>query len=266
MNILFFGDVIGRSGRDGLETALPALKNRYQPDLIVVNAENAAHGKGLTPKLAEHFWGMGADVLTMGNHTFDRKEIGAIIDDPRLLRPANYPARVKGRGHGLFKTRSGKPVAVIQLMGRVHMQPIDSPFDVMDRLLPELRAATPVIFVDMHAEITAEKAAIAWHLDGRVSAVVGSHTHVQTADERVLPQGTAFITDAGPCGPWNSIIGGEIKPSLERFLTGVHSPLTMASGDAQVCGCAVDIDETSGRARSIERIRVHVPLPDHLTD
>jgi metallophosphoesterase (TIGR00282 family) len=266
MKILFFGDVIGRVGREGLLKVLPALKETHQADLVIVNAENAAHGKGLTPAIAKTFWDAGIDVLTMGNHTFDRKDIGAIIDDPRILRPANYPDRVPGHGSCVVKSRDGIPVAVVQVMGRVHMQPIDSPFQVIDRILPELADRSKIIFVDMHAEITAEKGAMGWHLDGRVSAVIGTHTHVQTADERLLHKGTAFLSDAGPCGPINSIIGGDIKSSLERFLTGLHVPINVAEGDAQVCGCAVDIDETTGKARSITRIREMVPLPIDLKE
>lgn len=266
MNLLFFGDVIGQVGREGLFKALPALKTRYAADLIIVNAENAAHGKGLTPKIADEFWKAGIDVLTMGNHTFDRKDIAAIINDPRILRPANYPARVPGHGSGIFKTKSGIPVAVIQAMGRVHMQPIDNPFDVVERFVADVQGKASIIFVDMHAEITAEKAAMGWHFDGRVTAVAGTHTHVQTADERLLPGGTAFISDVGPCGPYNSIIGGEIKPAIERFLTGLHIPINVAEGDAQVCGCAIDINEATGKARSIQRIHELVPLPGSLAN
>jgi len=262
VKIFFFGDVIGRPGREGLLKILPVLKTRHQPDFIIVNAENAAHGKGLTPKIAKEFWDAGMDVLTMGNHTFDRKEISEIINDPRVLRPANYPPGVAGHGHGVYKSRSGVPVAVVQLLGRIYMQLSDCPFQTINRLLPDLRRETPVIFVDMHAEISAEKGAMGWHLDGQVSAVVGTHTHVQTADERLLLQGTAFMTDAGPCGPRNSIIGGDIKNATQRFLTGLHVPLGVAGGDAQVCGCVIDVDENTGKARSIERIREIVSLPD----
>jgi metallophosphoesterase (TIGR00282 family) len=260
VNVLFFGDVIGQVGREGLKKALPDLREKYRPDFIIVNAENAAHGKGLTPRVAQEFWAMGADVLTMGNHTFDRKEIGEIIDDPRILRPANYPARVQGHGHAAFTTKSGERIAVVQVMGRTNMRAIDCPFQAMDRLLPELKKQAPVIVVDMHAEITAEKGAMGWYLDGQVSAVIGSHTHVATADERLLPKGTAYQTDAGPCGPYDSIIGGEVAPAIERFLTGLHVPINVATGDAQICGCAIVIDSTTGLSRSIERIQVRIPL------
>lgn len=266
MKILFFGDVIGKVGREGLYAVLPRAKDTHHPDLIIVNAENAAHGKGLSPKIAEEMWEMGVDVLTMGNHTFDRKEIGAIIDDPRILRPANYPAAVPGHGSGVFKSRSGVAVGVLQVMGRVYMPMTDDPFRVADQELAKFQGQAKVIFVDVHAEITSEKAGLAWHLDGRASAVVGSHTHVQTADERILPGGTAFLTDAGACGPLDSIIGMDVKAALKRFYTGLHQPLTVATGDAMVCGCVVDVDEASGRARSITRIRELVPLPYTLSE
>ncbi len=266
MKILFFGDVIGRVGREGLYSVLPAARETHQADFVIVNAENAAHGKGLSPKIAEEMWHMGVDVLTMGNHTFDRREISDIIDDPRILRPANYPAAVPGHGAGLFKGRSGIPVAVLQVMGRVYMPMTDDPFRIADQELAKFEGHTKVIFVDVHAEITSEKAGLAWHLDGRASAVVGSHTHVQTADERLLPGGTAFLTDAGACGPLNSIIGMDVKAALKRFYTGLYQPLTVATGDAMVCGCVIDVDESTGKARTIERIRERVSLPETLTE
>lgn len=266
MKILFFGDVIGRVGREGLVRALPRLKEIHRPDFIVVNAENAAHGKGLSPKIAEELWAEGVDVLTMGNHTFDRKEIGAIIHEARLLRPANYPAAVPGHGSGVFKSRSGIPVAVLQLMGRVYMPLTDCPFQTADREIPKLKEQAKILLVDVHAEITSEKAGLAWHMDGRVTAAVGSHTHVQTADERILPGGTAFITDAGACGPVNSIIGMDIQEATKRFLTGLHAPMLVAAGDALVCGCVIDADEATGKARSIERLRELVPLPSTLSE
>ncbi len=266
MKILFFGDVIGRAGREGLYTVLPRVKEIHAPDFVIVNAENAAHGKGLSPKIAEEMWKQGIDVLTMGNHTFDRKEIQGIIDDPRVLRPANYPPKVAGHGSGVYATKSGIPVAVLQVMGRVYMPLTDDPFQRADAELAKLREEAKVIFVDIHAEITAEKAALAWHMDGRISAAIGTHTHVQTADERILPGGTAFMTDAGACGPHNSIIGADINHAMKRFTTGLHYPLQVATGDALVCGCIIDIDEKTGRSRSIQRITELVPLSDVLTE
>jgi metallophosphoesterase (TIGR00282 family) len=266
MKILFFGDIIGRPGREGLARVLPELRQTHQPDFNIANAENAAHGKGLTPRIAEELWGLGIDVLTMGNHTLDKKDIGAIMDDPRLLRPANYTPGFPGRGSGVFESRSGPKVGVLQVMGRVYMPLTDDPFRVADKELEKLRAETPIIFVDIHAEITSEKAALAWYMDGRITAAAGTHTHVQTSDERLLPGGTAFLTDAGACGPLNSIIGMDVKAAMNRFLTGLFSPMVVAEGDAMVCGCVVDIDEKTGKARSIARIREHVPLPAHLPE
>lgn len=266
MKILFFGDVIGRVGREGLATVLPMLQEKHQADLIIVNGENAAHGKGLTPKIAEDLWKQGVDVITLGNHSFDRKEIMPLIDDPRLLRPANYAPGVLGHGSGIFMSRSGIAVGVIQIMGRVYMPMTDCPFRTVDKEIETLKQKTKVIFVDLHAEITSEKSALGWYLDGRVSAAVGTHTHVQTADERILPSGTAYLTDVGACGPYNSIIGADVKSILNRFLTGLHSPLVVASGDAMICGCVVDVDETTGKARSIQRIAELVALPAVLSE
>ena len=264
MKIMFFGDIIGRPGREGLSQILPRLREKHKPDFIIANAENAAHGKGLTPRIAEDLWGLGIDVLTMGNHTLDKKDILTIMDDPRLLRPANYTGTFPGHGSGVFTARSGKKVAVLQVMGRVYMPLTDDPFQIADKHLESLRKETPIVFVDIHAEITSEKAALAWHMDGRISAAVGTHTHIQTADERLLPGGTAFLTDTGACGPLNSIIGMEVKAALSRFLTGVHTPLVVAEGDAMVCGVVIDVDDTSGKATHIERIRELVQLPANL--
>jgi 2',3'-cyclic-nucleotide 2'-phosphodiesterase len=266
MKILFFGDIFGRAGRDGLAEVLPKLKALHEPDFIVANAENSARGKGLTPKIAEELWGLGIDVLTMGNHTFDRKDIMRIIDDPRLVRPANYMSGIAGRGFGLFQSRKGMPVGIVQVMGRVYMPLTDCPFRAADAALAQLNTKAKVVLVDVHAEITSEKMAFGWYLDGRVSAVIGTHTHIQTADERVLPNGTAFLCDAGACAAYQSIIGAEVKPALDRFLTGLHVPLQVAAGDAQICGCLIDVDENTGKARSIQRIRELVPLPAALPE
>jgi metallophosphoesterase (TIGR00282 family) len=266
MKILFFGDVIGRVGREGLAMVLPQLRQKHQPDFIIVNAENAARGKGITRKIAEELWGLGVDVLTMGNHTFDRKEIMSIIDDPRLLRPLNYSTGVAGHGSGVFKSKSGLTLGVLQVMGRVYMPLTDCPFRAADAALPALKAQTNAILLDIHAEITSEKVSMGWHLDGRVTAVLGTHTHIQTADERVLPGGTAYLTDAGACGPLNSVIGAEIRPALDRFLTGLHQMLPVATGDALICGCAIDVDEATGKARSIQRIQEIAKLPSLLAE
>lgn len=261
MRILFLGDVIGRSGRDGLARVLPEWRQAHEPDLIIINAENAAHGKGLTPKTAAELWALGADVLTLGNHTFDRKEIRPLLDDPRLLRPANMPEGVPGRGAGVYASRAGVPVGVIQVMGRVHMQLSDCPFRALDREIERLRRETPVLFVDLHVEATSESVALGWYVDGRVSAAIGSHTHVQTADERILPGGTAYLTDAGACGPRDSVIGLSIPAAMDRFLTGIHQPFEVARGDALICGCLVTVDPATGKAERIERLQDVVECP-----
>jgi metallophosphoesterase (TIGR00282 family) len=266
MKLMFFGDVIGRPGREGLSNVLPALRQKHQPDFIIANAENSAHGKGLTPRIAEDLWGLGIDVLTMGNHTFDRKEIMTIIDDPRLIRPANYAPMIKGHGSGVFTSKSGIAVGVVQVMGRIYMPMTDCPFRAADREIAEMAKRTKIIFVDHHAEITAEKQALGYYLDGRASGVVGTHTHIQTADEQILPGGTAYLTDAGACGPHRSIIGADVKPATDRFLTGLYVPLTVAGGDAMICGCVIDIDENTGKARSIERLRELAELPSVLPE
>ena len=260
MKILFFGDVIGRAGREGLARALPRLRAEHAPEFIIVNAENAAHGKGLTPRVAEELWSLGIDVLTMGNHTFDRKEIMSIIDDPRLLRPANYPVGVLGRGAGIYTSRKGVAVGVIQVMGRVNMPLSDCPFQAADREIALMKDKAKVILMDLHVEATSEKAALGWHVAGRASAAIGTHTHVQTADERILPGGTAFLSDAGACGPRDSVIGMKIASAIERFRTGLHVPFSVGTGDALVCGCALDIDETTGLAHAITRFQELIPL------
>ncbi len=266
MKILFFGDIIGRAGREGLSRVLPSLREKHRPDFIIANAENAAHGKGLTPRIAEDLWGQGIDVLTMGNHTLDKKEIIPLMADPRIVRPANYAEGFPGHGSGIFTSRSGKKVGVLQVMGRVYMPLTNCPFKTADHELEALRKETPIVFVDIHVEITSEKAALGYYMDGRATAVVGTHTHIQTADERVLPGGTAFLTDAGACGPYNSVIGMEVKVALNRFLSGVHSPLVVAEGDAMICGCVVDVNDATGKAVSIQRIRELVPLPAALPE
>lgn len=255
MRILFIGDVFGRPGRDLLRRALPALAWRHAADLVVVNVENAAGGFGVTRELGDEILGYGVDVMTSGNHVWDRKEafdyIGA---EPRLLRPANYPAGAPGRGSYLARTREGKAVGIINVMGRVFMQPLDDPFAVVLAEIEALTKHTRVVIVDFHAEATSEKVAMGWFLDGKVTAVIGTHTHVQTADERVLPNGTAYITDAGMTGPHDSIIGIDVKAALARFLTGLPSRFETATGNPRLNGLVIEADETSGRASSVSRL------------
>ena len=257
VRILFIGDVVGKVGRRLLKEQLRRAQVEAGADFTIANVENASGGYGLTPDVWDEIKRLPIDVFTSGNHIWDKKETPGILDsEPRLLRPANYPAGNPGRGACVVPSRGGVPVAVINLQGLTFMTPIESPFVVADRLLAEVGAQAKVIFVDMHAEATSEKQAIAWYLDGRVSAVVGTHTHVPTADERVLPEGTAALTDAGMTGPYEGVIGFKPKQVLERFLYGTPRALEAATRGGALCGAAVDVDESTGRARSIRRIRV----------
>jgi len=260
VRILFVGDVFGRAGRDLLYKHLAALVREHSGDLVIVNGENAAAGFGITPQIAEDFFDLGVDVITTGNHVWDKKEIFDYLaagngDSPharRLLRPANYPERSPGSGLYEGKTRAGVAYAVINLQGRVFMVDNDDPFRTADALLKKTKAK--VIFVDMHAEVTSEKMAMGWYLDGRVTAVVGTHTHVPTWDQRVLPRGTAFCTDVGMTGPYDSVIGVEKELVLQRFLTSMPSKFSPATGDPWLCAVLVEADEHTGRARSIEHL------------
>lgn len=259
MRILFIGDIFGRPGRDLARRAIGALRKYRGVELVVANVENAAAGFGVTRDLAETLLDDGVDVMTSGNHIWDRKEaIDYIGLEPRLLRPANFPAGVPGRG--VHVTRSaGEPVAVVNLMGRVFMTPFDDPFAVANRELTALAGEARIVVVDFHAEATSEKLAMGWYLDGRVTAVVGTHTHVQTADARVLPGGTAYITDAGMTGPHDSIIGIETSAALGRFLTGLPARFEAATAHPRVNAVVIDADPATGRARSIERLDLTGP-------
>ena len=260
MKILFVGDVVGAPGRRALVEALTGVIDRHQVDFTIVNVENAAGGFGLTVELFEDLSRMPIDVFSSGNHIWDKKEIIEYIGKENLLlRPANFPVGTPGVGHVTVKCGPHK-VAVLNLMGRVFMLPIDCPFQKADELVPELRKDTPIIIVDMHAEATSESQAMGWHLDGRVSAVVGTHRHVQTADERVLPKGTAYITDLGMTGPTDSVIGVDKELALQRFLSQMPNRFEPAKGPVALHGVVIRIDPDSGRGLSIERLRV--PLPD----
>jgi metallophosphoesterase (TIGR00282 family) len=255
MNLLFIGDIVGRPGRELVRVGLRALIDRHDVDLVIANGENAAAGFGLTPDIARALFDCGIDVLTSGNHIWDKKEVLDYIGgEPRLLRPANYPAGAPGRGATVARSRDGRAVGVLNLMGRVFMPGTDDPFAVAARELEALRREARVIFVDMHGETTSEKMAMGWHLDGRVTAVVGTHTHVQTADERILPKGTAYLSDAGMTGPHDSIIGMQIEPSLARFLTGMPSRFEPATGNPRLNGVLVSADAQTGRATGIARV------------
>lgn len=254
MRILFVGDIFGRPGREAVAHFVPQIRRERRVDFAIGNAENAAGGRGLTGPTAQALFAAGLDVLTLGNHTWDRSETEPLLKDPRVLRPANYAPGVPGRGFGRYEV-SGKTLDVVQLMGRHGMDDIDCPFRTADALLKDGKADATI--VDFHAEASSEKQAMGWYLDGRVAAVLGTHTHVQTADERVLPGGTAYIGDIGMAGPRDGVIGGAREGALKRFLTGIRVRLEVAEGDAMFCAVLVEVD--GGRARSIERIQKIFP-------
>ena len=255
LTILFLGDIVGESGRSAVIARLPELKRELALDFIIVNGENAAAGRGITPKITIDLLRAGVSVITTGDHIWDRKEIVSFIDtEPRLLRPLNYPPGAPGAGTIVLETPKGK-VGVINVQARTFMQPIlENPFPMLDAAVNEMRAQTSNIIVDAHGETTSEKIAIGRYLDGRVSAVLGTHTHVQTADEQIFEHGTAFICDAGMCGPVHSILGREIEPIVGRFISNLPAAFPVAHGETRLRGVLVEIDETTGRASSIRRI------------
>ena len=256
MNVLMIGDVFGESGRAAAVKLIPRLRQEHAIDMCVLNVENAAGGFGVTPPMCRQFLEAGADVMTSGNHIWDKREIVEYITKENLLlRPANFPAGTPGSGHITLKAGPHR-VAVLNLMGRVFMNPIDCPFRKADELVPELRKETPIILVDMHAEATSESVAMGWHLDGRVSAVVGTHRHVQTADERVLPGGTAYITDLGMTGPTDGVIGVDRDLILQRFMNQMPVRFEPARGPAALHGVVIVVDPDTGRASDIRRLRV----------
>src|SRR5437867_538761 len=256
MKILFIGDTVGKSGLAIVRQYLKYLQEELDVDLTILNCENAAAGFGVRPKIADELFDWGIDVLTSGNHIWDKKEIMRYLDkNTRILRPANYPAGNPGRGLAIVKTRSGEETAVLNLQGRVFMPPTDDPFRVADAELAKLPNHIKVIFVDMHAEATSEKVAMGWYLAGRVSAVVGTHTHIPTADETILPGGTAFQTDVGMAGPFHSVIGVVKEHVIRRFLTSIPDKFEAASQNAQLNGVFVEVDSATGKATRIQRIR-----------
>lgn len=257
MRILFIGDVFGQPGRRIVKEMLPALVGEYDPDLVLANGENAAGGFGITPPLVEELLDMGIAVLTSGNHIWDKKEIYAYLNehsDGRLLRPANYPHSAPGHGLYLGKTRSGFGYAVLNLQGRVFMSPIDCPFRTADEQLAKIPAEVKIRIVDMHAEATSEKVSMGWYLDGRVTAVVGTHTHIPTADETILPRGAAYITDLGMTGPYDSVIGIEKQSVIQKFLSQLPVRFEVAKGDVRLNAVLIEADPLTGRAASIQRI------------
>lgn len=258
MNVLFLGDIVGKPGRHAIATWLDRLKHDYAVDIVVANAENAAGGLGVTPGILRELERNGIHGFTLGNHTWRKKELApALKDMPHVLRPANYPEETPGRGAMVLATPAGPQLGVINLQGRVFIEGFDCPFKAATREIEALQRETPCILVDMHAEATAEKVAMGWHLDGRCSAVVGTHTHVQTADERILPGGTAYITDVGMCGPRDSVIGVEHERIVSKFITGMPTEFRVAKGPMMLNGVFLRIDDASGRAESIQRVVMH---------
>lgn len=252
MNILFIGDIVGKPGRRAVKDLLPELRREFRPELVIANGENAAGGIGITPAVAEELYGLGIDFLTMGNHVWDKKEAISFLDEePRVIRPLNYPPGTPGRGSALVSVKQGVKVGIINVAGRVFSPVnVDCPFRLCLAEAARLSAETPIILVDFHAEATSEKIALGWYLDGRVSAVIGTHTHVQTSDARILPKCTAYITDAGMTGPVNSVIGVSTELIIQRFLTQMPVKFQVAKGPSQISGVMIEV-EPSGKAVGI---------------
>jgi hypothetical protein len=256
LKVLFIGDIIGEPGRKMVRGNMRSLMDTHRPDLVIANGENAAGGFGITSEIAEELFSLGIHVLTSGNHVWDKKEIESYLTkQDRLIRPANYPEGNPGYGSVVISTAAGK-AAVLNLEGRVFMSNLEDPFRVAEREIAKLKKETPVVVIDFHAEATSEKIALAWHLDGKASAVIGTHTHVQTADERVLPAGTAFITDAGMTGPTDSVIGVKKEQAIGRFLYQTPHRFEIPKGPVHLCAVLIDVDGKTGKANSIERIHV----------
>jgi len=256
---LLVGDVVGKAGRRALAVALPGLLKDRSIDVILVNGENAAGGSGITPPIFEELRALGADVVTMGDHIYRKKEVVPLLkESDRILRPANLPAEAVGRGWTVLESQSGFPFAVISLLGRTFMKPAECPFHAVDKILEEIGERARLIFVDLHAEATSDKIAMGWHLDGRVTAVCGTHTHVQTADERILPKGTAYLTDLGMTGPHDGVLGRKKEKILSVLLTGMPTYFDVATDDLRVSGALVTADTETGRATAIERISIPV--------
>jgi len=262
MKILFIGDVVGSPGREMVKTYLPKLKEKYRPQLTIVNGENAASGKGINEKIYKQFLEWGAQVVTLGNHTWDKKEVFEFIDQAKyMVRPANFPEDTPGRGI-VYINVNGKEMAIINLQGRTFLPPLDDPFRCVDALINEAKERTNIIFLDFHAEATSEKLAMGWYAAGRLSTVVGTHTHVQTADERILPGGTAYISDVGMTGSYDGILGVEREGVLKRFLTQLPVRFEVEKkGNGQLSGVVVTIDDVTGEANKIERILINDDHP-----
>lgn len=261
MKILFIGDVVGSPGREMIATYLPKLKSKYKPTITIVNGENSAAGKGITEKIYKQILEAGAQVVTLGNHTWDQRELIEVIDYcPNLIRPANFPEGVPGNGYVILKVNQLE-VGVISIQGRSFLPPLDCPFRKVDELIAEIKKQTPIIFVDFHAEATSEKQAMGWYLDGRVTAVIGTHTHVQTNDCRILPNKTAYMTDAGMTGPYDGILGMERGDIIHKFLTSLPVRFEVAKGREQLNGVIIDVDSNTGAAKSISPIIINEDHP-----
>lgn len=256
MKVLFIGDIVGNVGRSALKRVLPALKSKYNPHIIIANGENAAAGRGITGAIAREFFEWGIHGITMGNHTWDNKDIFEWIDDePRIVRPANYAPEAPGQGMAIIKA-GGKQLAIINLQGRTFLPPIDCPFRTADELIEEAGKHTNNILVDFHAEATSEKIAMGWYLDGRASIVLGTHTHVQTNDDTILPEGTAYITDVGMVGPKEGVLGMERQAVLHKFLTQLPVRFVVDDGKWHLHAIVVQIDDATGKAQKIEKVRL----------
>lgn len=257
--ILLLGDTFGRPGRQAIFAKLPTLIDTHRLDFVIVNAENVAGGKGLTPEICFELFDIGVDVITTGNHLLDKREIIPLLEsEPRLLRPINFSSSVPGASAVVRKDRRGKDIAVLNSMGKVHFRDVVSPFEMTKKAAETLRESTKAVVVDFHAEATSEKRAMGWYLDGVASAVLGTHSHVQTADEEILPGGTAYLTDVGMTGPYESVIGMQVDVALERFLTEKKARFEVAKGNVKICGAIVEIDGGSGKAVSIQRLQEKV--------
>ncbi len=255
MKLLFIGDIVGEPGRKAVAALVPKLRAQHSLHAVIANGENAAGGSGITPKTAEEIFAGGVDVITSGDHLWDQKEVALLLEsEPRFLRPLNYPPGTPGQGSRVFALEGRPPFAVLNLQGRVFMPDLDNPFACAPAEVARLRAQTPIIFVDLHAEATSEKIALARMLDGQVSAIVGTHTHVQTGDEQIFPGGTAFLCDAGFTGPHESVLGREIEPVIKRFVTYTPQRFAVAKHRVFLQGVVVDINDTSGKAVNIQRI------------
>lgn len=268
MKLLFIGDIVGRPGRDLLRKHLKALAAAHAVDLVIANGENAAGGAGITRDNAREIFGAGVDVITTGNHVWDKREaLEFIVGEPRLIRPANYPEGTPGLGSYVAVSRNGVRVGVVNVMGRVFLHAIDDPFRSANREIARVKQdGAQVVFVDMHAETTSEKVALGWYLDGQVAAVVGTHTHVQTADERILPGGTACLTDVGMTGPHDGVIGMDRVAVIARFVTGLPGRFEPATGDARLHGVTITTDPATGRATAIERVALTEAQLQVITD